>query len=165
MKQTEWLGALPAWRLERILSKVYVGADEDCWHWMGAHNGDGYGRINTGKRYVYAHRLMWEWENRASPGALFVLHHCDNPACCNPAHLFLGTNGDNMLDMSRKGRRDWSKGEAVKNSKLTAAQVGEIKRRLFSGGHTQKQIAADYGVGERCISAIKNGQTWRHIDG
>lgn len=78
--------------------------DKPCKVWTGSQNGSGYGerRINWKKYYV--HRLAWEEANGPIPDGMFVLHHCDNPACYEPTHLFLGTHQDNMADMAAKGR-------------------------------------------------------------
>lgn len=77
---------------------------DGCIEWKGARNPQGYGqKCIKGKRYR-THRLAWEWANGPIPEGLFVLHKCDNPPCCNPDHLFLGTQTDNMQDMLAKGR-------------------------------------------------------------
>lgn len=76
----------------------------ECWVWKGARGGKGYGsKMIRGKAYR-THRLAWEWVNGPIPDGMMVLHRCDNPPCCNPNHLFIGTNTDNMRDMVAKGR-------------------------------------------------------------
>jgi len=95
----------------RFASRVTPSDPASCWEWSGSRNADGYGYLRVGSQRdgtrsrVLAHRLAWMLAHGgAIPGGLFVLHRCDNPPCCNPAHLFLGTNADNVADMLAKGR-------------------------------------------------------------
>ena len=94
----------PTFREEpwRFWAKVERRGGDECWLWLGACDSAGYGR--TTKAAIPAHRLAWELTFGEDPGDLFVCHHCDNPPCCNPAHLFLGTSGDNSRDSVAKGR-------------------------------------------------------------
>jgi len=75
-----------------------------CWLWTGSINKDGYGQVRIDKQTLKVHRLAWEEVNGPIPDGLRVCHHCDVPACCNPAHLFIGTQRDNVTDMINKGR-------------------------------------------------------------
>jgi hypothetical protein len=84
-------------------------APTDCWPWTGYTNTRGYGVIRINRRTVLAHRIAYQVERGPIPDGLFVCHHCDNPPCCNPAHLFLGTQTENMRDMISKGRGNKSK--------------------------------------------------------
>lgn len=94
------------------------------------------------------------------PGGYFVCHHCDNPLCVRPSHLFLGTASDNMTDKTAKGRQ--TKGELVNTAKLSEAQVLEIRSKL-SGGASRIELARVYGVGYSTISYIANGKSWKHL--
>lgn len=76
---------------------------DSCWGWTAS--GQRYGKLRVSGVYVNAHRFSWELHNGPIPEGMFVLHHCDNPPCTNPEHLYLGTNSDNMVDMVRRGRR------------------------------------------------------------
>ena len=88
---------------ERLKSKL-VARPNGCLEWTGA-KANGYGRFMVNGKYVKTHRLAWELANeREVPPDMMVCHHCDNPPCCNPEHLFLGTNADNLGDMAAKGR-------------------------------------------------------------
>ena len=76
----------------------------ECREWEGSRNRDGYGRYPVGGSWVGAHRVAWEQEYGPIPKGMSVLHHCDNPPCILPSHLFLGTQQDNVADMIAKGR-------------------------------------------------------------
>lgn len=95
----------------RFWEKVRQGAANDCWPWVGASDSHGRGMFNVGKtpegrnRRCVAPRVSWEMHHGPIPPGMNVLHHCDNPSCVNPAHLFLGTQKDNIADMYKKGRR------------------------------------------------------------
>lgn len=89
-----------------------------------------------------------------------VLHKCDNPPCCNPDHLFLGTIGDNMRDRTAKGRA--AKGERQWCAKASAADVLEM-RRLFAAGTRQVDLCARFGLHKATVSGIVNRRLWRHL--
>jgi hypothetical protein len=96
---------------DRFWPKVDRGGSDECWEWIGSRHPDGYGRIGAGGKHggtIYAHRASWEIHGNKIPNGLCVLHHCDNPPCVNPAHLFLGTQADNIKDKVAKGR-NWLK--------------------------------------------------------
>lgn len=89
---------------------------DECWVWNGYADKDGYGQKKINRRPLRIHRLAWAWANwngegdwKAIPAGMQVCHHCDNPPCVNPKHLFLGTTGDNTRDMVRKGRQHHQK--------------------------------------------------------
>lgn len=149
---------------ERFWRKVRKGEPDECWEWIGTKNGDGYGRFHIwepdGKRLVGAHRQSWEWANGRAVGELCVCHTCDNPACVNPAHLFLGTHIENMRDRDAKGRRQPLKGEANGRAKLLAAEVA-CMRVEHAAGRGTAELAAKYGVSRGTVQSIVRGQTWK----
>lgn len=129
----------------------YVNKTNDCWLWTGAVNHWGYGMINSGgkngKAYR-AHRISWEIHNGPIPTGINVLHHCDNPPCVNPAHLFLGTIADNNEDMTSKGRRRGGSpaGDNHPRRQITDAQIAQIRAEYIPGVTPMKLFADRYGV-------------------
>lgn len=142
-------------RLERRIDRGNA-----CWIWTGRIGKDGYGRIRIAKReYVASRAAYLRWKGPI-PDGLWVLHTCDNPRCCNPDHLFLGTHADNMADMKAKGRWNGPRGEAVTNRvRLTEVQV----RYVLKSGESTRELATEFAVSQYCIWAIRNGRTWKHI--
>lgn len=157
---------------EKLWSKIdKSGGDGVCWPWTGYISTDkrsGFRRaiISLGKRGSmkprFAPRILWTLLNGDIPEGLFVLHHCDFSICCNPKHLFLGTQADNMADMVSKGRGQ--KGESNGRSKLQDFQAREILQKARSG-IMQKEIAAEYGIAPSAVSGIFCGRKWKHLQG
>jgi hypothetical protein len=143
----------------RFCEKVDKSAGPDqCWPWIGTINKRGYGQLQvTSTTYVSAHRLAAVYAFGTVPAGMCVCHHCDNRRCCNPAHLFIGTAGDNNRDCFRKGRNP--KG----GRKLTAEQVLAIRRRYATSRMTQRQLAREYNVTQPQIGHIVRGEHWRHL--
>lgn len=139
------------------------GGGDACWPWtQGTRNG--YGRFYVGnKKYLEAHRVAYALMNGPIPEGVDVLHSCDNPPCCNPAHLSLGTHTDNMRDMESKGRSNHPRGESHTEAKLTADQVRAI-RYLHSTGLRLTTIAAQFGVTPTHAGNVAHRKNWRHLD-
>ena len=100
-------GHMPRWTkslAERFWAKVDRCGPKDCWLWTAAKMGIGYGAVWDGKILTGAHRVSWRLHNGTIPKSKFILHKCDVPACVNPAHLYIGTPLDNMLDKVARGR-------------------------------------------------------------
>jgi hypothetical protein len=153
---------------QRFWAKVDRSAGlGSCWLWTASRSRRGYGEIGRGRAgegIILAHRLSWELHHGPIPTGLSVLHHCDNPPCVNPAHLWLGTHQDNQDDMIRK-RRDRKRplrGEEHHQAKLTNEQVLDIRRRL-SARERQWRLAREFGVSCSTIQAIAHGCSWRHL--
>lgn len=138
-----------------------------CWEWTGSKDSDGYGKIRywsgQKRKYTRAHRFSWLLYFGVI-GDLCVLHKCDNPACCNPFHLFLGTRADNNADCIRKGRANPGRqhGETNPSAKLTSEAVRSIRVEC-SGGSMQKALAKKYGVTPTTIYQIVHRRIWKHL--
>lgn len=145
---------------ERFWSKVDKSGN--CWLWQGyRRRSNGYGTLTVRPRgTLLAHRIAWEVTSGPIPAGLYVCHHCDTPACVNPAHLFLGTQQDNMTDMRRKGRG--ARGEQNNSGKLTPDDVRAIRRA--APATTLDALGKQYGVTRGAIWHIVHRRTWRHID-
>jgi hypothetical protein len=164
---------------------VDVKAPDECWPWRDAKLEFGYGAVRYQKRNWKAHRLAWALTHGSIPGKSWVLHRCDNPPCCNPAHLFLGTHEDNMADMASKGRHlsrtrtDYlpsgddhharkrpevvARGERNGNAKLTASDVRAIRAAWDSGQSSISALARRYGMTPSPIANVAQRRSWRHV--
>jgi len=140
--------------------------ESSCWEWKGYRNKDNYGQFQLKGKIRYTHCVAYELAKGAIPEGMEVCHTCDNPPCCNPDHLWLGTHHDNMLDMKRKGRNKFvcAIGEAHRGSKFTSDQVVSIRREYATGKVSLKALASKYNVGKSTIYDIVTGHTWKHID-
>jgi hypothetical protein len=152
--------------VERFWAKV--DKTEGCWEWTGCLNGDGYGNYRLKNRLMFSHRYSYIIHHPLTIDLLehreiYVLHKCDNPKCVNPSHLFLGSQSDNMRDMTAKGRGIQMNGERHHKTTLTEAQVQEIRGRWLSGGITQLKLANEYRVSKATLNKIILRKTWKHI--
>lgn len=138
--------------------------DGDCILWKHGTQGAGYGSFpELGRRYTLAHRRAYEIHYGCSlPADIMVLHHCDNPPCVNPDHLFLGNQTDNVHDMIAKKRNQYfgAKGESHHLAKLSKKQVDEIISRYKRRVVTQLSLAKEYGVSFQHISELVRGMHW-----
>lgn len=137
----------------------------ECWIWKGATARYGYGSVRWDRRTQSAHRIAWQLAYGKIPAGLSVLHRCDKPPCCNPAHLFLGTQKDNMIDASRKGRCVFNpaKGESNHFAKLTASAVRKIRRMYATGRYSYRTLGKRFGVTYENIGHIVKRATWAHV--
>ena len=165
---------------ERFWGKVVKS--DGCWLWTG-NKFQGYGQIRFAGKTRRAHRVAWELTRGSIPAGLYVCHHCDNPSCVNPGHLFLGTQTDNMRDCLAKGRfraagpRGAANGSAThpemrptgeRNGRavLTVKDVMEIRRRLAfrgPGAETVTDVAIEFGLTKSAVSKIITGRTWKSV--
>jgi hypothetical protein len=168
----------PAARRARAIAAFHAlvksGSPDECWEWTGSCDKDGYGifkRVGFERR---AHRLALSLASpEPVPSDLMVLHRCDNPPCCNPAHLFIGDAAENMHDRHRKGRYEtgdshWTRkkpasirrGSSLYNAKFTAAEVDGIRSAL-ARGERQTDVARRLGVCPKTINHIAIGKSYR----
>jgi len=140
------------------------GGPDACWPWARPHS-SGYGQVWRDRRLQRSHRVAYELLVGPIPEGLDACHGCDNRSCCNPAHLFLGTQADNMRDMDAKGRRVTVAplGEANGRSRLTAGQVVHIRQRAREG-EPDTRLARAFGVSESLIGQIRRRAIWRHLE-
>ena len=152
---------------DRFWAKVHK--TEGCWEWTGARfqHGLPYGMFQMNGRPHLAHRVAWEL-TFDKPEAN-VLHHCDNPPCVKPEHLFEGTLADNSADMVAKGRqrpgntvRTAVRGETHGRARLTEQQVREIRNKRADGVPV-KQITEEYGIARSTVWFITSKRRWAHV--
>lgn len=149
-------------KLSDFWNHVAKGAPDACWNWQKCKTRDGYGRVVLDGKGRLAHRVAYELTKGTIPSGMLICHSCDNPGCCNPAHLWPGTIRDNNIDMFRKGRGVNPKGERHYLTKLTNDDVLAI-RAAHAHGETQASISRRYQVSANCIWTIVNYKRWQHL--
>jgi hypothetical protein len=145
--------------INRILDGVIMLSEDECWEWRGARDRSGYGRIQVDGRNATAHRTSYEAHFGPIPDGMLVCHKCDNRACANPHHLFLGTHQENMQDMVAKGRAYANTGVDHFNTRLSALDVAEI-RSLRQQGSRLKELATRFSISVSHASNISLGYKW-----
>lgn len=166
---------------ERIESSSRLNESNGCIEWTKGVNRHGYGRIRVGSKIHLAHRVSYTLHVGPIPEGLLVLHHCDNPKCINPKHLFIGTDQDNSDDKVRKNRHPHGESHGMfgkrgllspaygksrgrsKNAVFSDAEVIEIRRLYASGESNQKALAIKYGVLKNCISQIITRKSYKDL--
>ena len=163
---------------ERLWEKVdRTGGPESCWLWIGS-KANRYGKLEVAGKARGVHVISWELRHGPVPDGLCVCHNCpggDNPYCVNPAHLFLGSNAENIRDRDRKGRtargaksgkhthpESTARGSQHGRAKITEHDVRAI-RIAAAAGTTYKAIAARFGISDSAIGFIVHQKTWRHV--
>lgn len=153
--------------MDRFWSKVDIKGPDDCWLWLAWRDKrksgkECYGRFRYKGIMDRAHRVAYELVIGGIPKGLYILHKCDTPACVNPAHLFVGTQKDNMQDMAAKDRRPSQAGAKHPNARLTEEEVLEI-RELGQQGLPPRKLAPLYGVSNNYIYEIIIRKAWAHV--
>ena len=145
---------------ERFWKHVDRRGPDECWPWMGARS-CGYGRVNVGQGEIRnAHSVAWELVNGPIPNGMHVCHHCDNPPCCNPVHLWLGTPADNAHDREQKGRGGDRSLEHAPHASLTWAKVDELRKMAATGKYSVAEIARRSGLSYGWTWQIVRGRQW-----
>lgn len=165
-----------SWRGTPLEERCVPEPTTGCLLFDGCLSAAGYGEIRIGNRKWYAHRLAWMAANGPIPPGMFVCHRCDTPACCNPAHLFLGTAADNNADARRKGRHAHgdrsgartrpdriARGSRSPMAKLTESDVRAIRSLYAAGGWTHRRLAERFGVSDGAIQHVVDRKNWKHV--
>lgn len=151
-------------RVEDVWKYVDKRGPNDCWPWTAARRRRGYGAFTVARKNLVAHRVAFQAATGIDPADKLVCHSCDNPPCCNPAHLFLGTATENVHDMLAKGRANPPRGENHHGAKLTEEEVREIRRRR-AAGEKLIDLAKEFGVADSRLSVLVNHpeRNWSHV--
>lgn len=151
----------PPRRIRKFWNNVEKKSPNECWEWIGATDSKGYGKFfsceDGSHKLLISHRIAYFLANGVDPGDEVVCHSCDNPLCCNPAHLWLGTHQDNIDDMCRKGRQ----GRAA--STLSDNDVFMMREFWYSRMFTQSEIGTMYGLTKPAVCNIVNGNTFKNV--
>lgn len=146
-------------RAEYFWTKVQRRGAGECWPWLGYRDSNGYGRYGR----LLAHRIAFALATGDQASGFAICHSCDSPPCCNPAHLWKGTQADNVADMDNKGRgrRQPRRGELSNKAKLTAEQALYI----FNSSEPTKLLADKFGISGTAVGHIKRRKNWAHVTG
>lgn len=143
-------------QLDAVLDK-----SGECWMWTKSTNRDGYGCFKYERKTKMAHRVMYEFCKGPIPAGKVVMHSCDNPGCCNPDHLSVGTHAENKMDSVMKDRHCY--GERSPKAKLTADQVRRILAEGRSKHGMQRKLAREFGIHYSTVNVILSKRNWNHI--
>jgi hypothetical protein len=134
-----------------------------CWEWLAGKTKKGYGKVNMNGATVLAHRLSYALYHKRTLNSLkLILHHCDNPGCVNPTHLYEGTYSDNMRDKMIRGRGYSPMGIFNGKAKLKNKSVLEI-RKLAAKGLSSAQLAGMFNVGRSTVQGVITRRNWKHV--
>jgi len=156
------------WSLENVAAAFWARVDrvdDGCWEWIGPRVDSAwpYGITTLHGHPVGAHVKAWTLTHGPIPVGTLVCHTCDNPPCCRPDHLFLGTDADNSADMAAKGRAATTRGTAHVEAVLTADQVRELRRRYVPRVVSTRQLAAEFGVSTMVVWRAVTGKSYQDV--
>lgn len=150
---------------ERMRLKVSRSNAANCWPLTGYKTRFGHGQVGAGGTLFYTHRVAWEMANGPIGEGMCICHKCDNPACCNPAHLFVGTQADNVRDCHSKRRtvhfvapNSFPSGERSHLAKITNDQARSIIDRV-NAGERRALVASEFGITVSSISKMLLGKS------
>lgn len=152
--------------IDRFWSYVDKSSEDQCWCWLKSTDSSGYGRFRAGGKLWKANRVAYYLHFLLDPGLEQVCHSCDNPSCCNPKHLWLGSQGDNIRDCWAKGRgiiNHNQRGASNHRARLTESDISEIRKLYKAGKVTQIQLGDMFGVSHSTIHLITTRKTWSHL--
>lgn len=158
-------GTLPADRedwIDRFLRYVDDSDPDGCWPWIGPRH-NAYGVLQIDYQFWLAHRLSFALHTGNLPDGAFICHHCDNPPCVQPLHLYAGDSATNVADMMSRGRGVAPAGEQNGFSRITSEQVIAIRADWETGRYTQTELGRTYGVPQAHVSRIVLRRVWNHV--
>lgn len=155
----------PSDPIARFWAKVDIRGEDECWPWLASGLPNGRGIFFWRGKATYAYRVALELDGRPPGPDEHACHHCDNPNCVNPRHLFVGTRSDNMRDAWTKSRgvRQRYVGETHPRATITEDTVRAIRSDGATGLLTRRQIAARHGCTVHVVTDILRGKNWRHV--
>jgi hypothetical protein len=152
-------------RSRPVAQRFWEKVDE-CWPWQASKCNYGYGQLEVNGRPMRSNRLTYELTHGSIPDELEALHTCNNPPCCNPAHIYAGTQTDNMQDAKKAGRLHkfaLKPGTAYPRAKLDDDKVRFIRSAYAAGTVTLKQLGMQFNVTEQMIWLVVHRKKWQHV--
>jgi len=150
---------------ERFWRRVEPQNGGKCRNWLGTCGSHGYGMVSRNGKNVRTHRVAYELVFGEFNVAFDVLHKCDNPLCCNPEHLYLGTDVENQRDAAQRGGHKAKMGEQHPMARLNSSDIINIRNSFHKKGVFQHVLAKQYGVTKTQISRIVHNRVWKSVGG